>query len=52
MFYTWLLSDLEEEEREQFSRTLDKLYRKSKAQRQADFRDVAELLEKEGEHEG
>ena len=52
VFYTWLLSDLEEEEREQFSRTLDKLYRKSKAQRQADFRDVAELLEKEGEHEG
>lgn len=51
VFYTWLLSDLEKAEKEQFCRTLDKLYRKSKAQRQAGFRDVAALLEQEGKQD-
>ena len=45
VFYTWLLEDLDREEAEQFCATLDKLYQKSKAQRKADFRDVAARLE-------
>ena len=50
VFYTWLLEDLDREEAEQFCATLDKLYQKSKAQRKADFRDVAARLEAE-DHE-
>lgn len=51
VFYTWLLEDLGREEAEQFCATLDKLYQKSKAQRKADFRDVAARLEQEEDHE-
>ena len=51
VFYTWLLEDLDREEAEQFCATLDKLYQKSKAQRKADFRDVAARLEQEEDHE-
>lgn len=51
VFYTWLLEDLDREEVEQFCVTLDKLYQKSKAQRKADFRDVAARLEQEEDHE-
>lgn len=51
VFYTWLLEDLDREEAEQFCATLDKLYQKSKAQRKADFRDVAARLEQEKDHE-
>lgn len=51
VFYTWLLEDLDREEAEQFCATLDKLYQKSKAQRKADFRDVAAWLEQEEGHE-
>lgn len=51
VFYTWLLEDLDREEVEQFCATLDKLYQKSKAQRKADFRDVAARLEQEEDHE-
>lgn len=51
VFYTWLLEDLDREEAEQFCATLDKLYQKSKAQRKADFRDVAARLEQEEGHE-
>ena len=51
VFYTWLLEDLDREETEQFCATLDKLYQKSKAQRKADFRDVAAQLEQEEDHE-
>lgn len=50
VFYTWLLEGLDEGEARQFCDTLDKLYKKSKAQRQAEFRDVAALLEAE-DHE-
>lgn len=51
VFYTWLLEDLDREEAEQFCATLDKLYQKSKAQRKAEFRDVAARLEQEEGHE-
>lgn len=51
VFYTWLLEDLDREEAEQFCATLDKLYQKSKAQRKADFQDVAARLEQEEDHE-
>ena len=51
VFYTWLLGDLDREDAEQFCATLDKLYQKSKAQRKADFRDVAARLEQEEDHE-
>ena len=51
VFYTWLLEDLDREEAEQFYATLDKLYQKSKAQRKADFRDVAARLEQEEDRE-
>ena len=51
VFYTWLLDGLDEGEARQFCDTLDKLYQRSKAQRKADFRDVAALLEQEADHE-
>ena len=51
VFYSWLLEGLDEAEAKQFCDTLDRLYRKIKAQRQAEFRDVAALLEQEADHE-
>ena len=45
IFYEWLLSELPEEEKEAFCRTLDTLYWKSKNQRRAGFVDVARLVE-------
>ena len=47
VFYEWLLSELPGEEKEAFCKTLDKLYWKSKRQRQKGFTDVAKLLEEE-----
>ena len=47
VFYEWLLSELPEEEKETFCKTLDTLYWKSKRQRQAGFTEVAKLLEEE-----
>lgn len=44
VFYEWLLEDLPEEERQAFCETLDKLYRKSKRQRQAGFADVSDRI--------
>ena len=45
IFYEWLLSELPEEEKEAFCRTLDTLYWKCKNQRRAGFVDVARLVE-------
>ena len=45
MFYTWLLSDLEAEERKQFCRTLDKLYRKHNADTRPFYRQMRSLSE-------
>ena len=49
VFYEWLLEDLTEEEKQVFCEILDKLYRKSKRQRQAGFADVAGRVAGEGE---
>ena len=49
VFYEWLLEDLSEEEKQAFCETLDKLYWKSKRQRQAGFVDVARRIAEEGE---
>lgn len=49
VFYEWLLEELPEEEKQQFCKTLDTLYWRSKMQRRAGFTDVAERLEREGD---
>lgn len=46
-FYEWLLSDLSEEEKAPFLKTLDTIYWKCKHQRQAGFADVAKLFNEE-----
>ena len=51
VFYEWLLSELPQQEKQAFCQTLDTLYRKSKLQRQAGFRDLTALLEEEDRHE-
>ena len=51
VFYEWLLSELPQQEKQAFCQTLDTLYRKSKLQRQAGFRDLTALLEEEDHHE-
>ena len=49
VFYEWLLEELPEEEREQFCKTLDSLYWRSKLERRAGFTDVARRLAEEGD---
>lgn len=50
VFYEWLLEELPEEEKQQFCKTLDTLYWRSKIQRRAGFTDVAKrLTEEEGD---
>lgn len=44
VFYEWLLEGLPEDEKKTFCETLDKLYWKSKRERQAGFVDVARLV--------
>ena len=51
VFYEWLLSELPQQEKQAFCQTLDTLYRKSKLQRQAGFRDLTALLVGEDHHE-
>ena len=51
VFYEWLLSELPPQERQSFCQTLDTLYRKSKGERQAGFRNLTALLEEETDHE-
>ena len=47
VFYDWLLEELDTDEKDRFCQTLDKLYRRSKAQRQGGFADVAARLQEE-----
>ena len=49
IFYEWLLAELPEDEKEQFCQTLDKLYWRSKRQRQAGFVEIAKLVSERGE---
>ena len=44
VFYEWLLSELPKEEAENFCRTLDKLYWKSKKERQNHFAELSRIL--------
>ena len=44
VFYEWLLSELPKEEAENFCRTLDKLYWKSKKERQNHFAELSKIL--------
>ncbi len=50
-FYDWLLEELPEAEKEQFCKTLDTLYRRSKQERQARFVHVAERVHRADEPE-
>ena len=43
-FYEWLLADLGEEEKENFCKTLDTLYWKSKMERRAGFKSLARIV--------
>ena len=47
VFYDWLLKKLPAEEKEQFCRTLDTLYWRSKRERQAGFVHVTERVKKD-----
>ncbi len=49
VFYEWLLEELPEEEKEQFCKTLDTLYRRSKMQRRGGFAELAKRLAEEGD---
>ncbi len=49
VFYEWLLSELPEEEKERFCKTLDTLYQKSKSQRQSGFADIIRILNEKEE---
>ena len=44
IFYEWLLEDLPEEEKETFCRTLEKLYWKSKRERQSGFAEISRIV--------
>lgn len=44
VFYEWLLSELPKEEAENFCRMLDKLYWKSKKERQNHFAELSQIL--------
>ena len=44
IFYEWLLEDLTEEEKEAFCRTLEKLYWKSKRERQSGFAEISRIV--------
>lgn len=45
-FYEWLLSELNEKEKEEFCKTLDKLYWKCKNERREGFENVTKLVDK------
>ena len=44
IFYEWLLENLSEEEKETFCRTLEKLYWKSKRERQSGFAEISRIV--------
>lgn len=47
VFYEWLLSELPEDEKETFLKTLDTLYWKSKLERRAGFKDITKIIEED-----
>ena len=50
IFYEWLLEELPQEEKETFCRTLDKLYRKSKRERQGGFAEISRIVTEKTEN--
>ena len=50
-FYEWLLAELPEKEAESFCETLDKLYWKSKRERQNHFAELSKILREKAEEE-
>ena len=49
--YEWLLSDLDDAEKAAFCETLDRLYRRMKAESRAGFPECRRLIEGEGEND-
>ena len=49
--YEWLLSDLDDAEKAEFCETLDRLYRRMKAESRAGFPECRRLIEGEGEND-
>ena len=49
--YDWLLSDLDDAEKAAFCETLDRLYRRMKAESRAGFPECRRLIEGEGEND-
>ena len=49
--YEWLLSDLDDAEKATFCETLDRLYRRMKAESRAGFPECRRLIEGEGEND-
>lgn len=52
LFYEWLLSELPDDEKAAFCRTLEKLYQRSKSESKAEFVHVAQLLDESGSTAG
>ncbi len=52
VFYEWLLSELPEDEANSFCATLDKLYWKSKKERQNHFSEISAILSRKATEEG
>lgn len=50
-FFQWLLEDLDEQEKEQFLKTLAHLYQKSKQERRQGFEDLAKLWKEQAPDE-
>lgn len=48
-FYTWLLEELSEEEKEAFCKTLEKLYHRTKEESKADFPHVTKAVSRQSE---
>ncbi len=51
VFYSWLLEDLTDGEKESFSSILEKLYLKCKEERRNDFRKVEKIVKENEEYE-
>lgn len=51
LFYSWLLEDLTDGEKESFSSILEKLYLKCKEERRNDFRKMEKIVKENAEYE-
>lgn len=51
LFYSWLLEDLTDGEKESFSSVLEKLYLKCKEERRNDFRKMEKIVKENAEYE-